>query len=106
MTRLTRPAFFSASAKEPPIRPQPIRPSWLNMVDILVNSVRVQRVAAEHLEEGTLGAQLVERGGHVVLGGVAGQVDEEDVLPLTRAGRARRPGGCPPRRPGWCNRGR
>ena len=31
-TRLTRPAFLSAKANEPPMRPQPIRPSCSNMV--------------------------------------------------------------------------
>ena len=30
-TRLTRPARFNASAKEPPIKPQPIKPNCSNM---------------------------------------------------------------------------
>src|SRR5678815_3641919 len=88
MTRRTMPARLSASANEPPIRPQPITPSCSN-IEWLPLSVGVDGIAAEQLEERTRVVQLLQREGDVGLVGMAVEVDVEVVLPLAGARRPR-----------------
>src|SRR5947209_2176312 len=83
MTRRTMPARLSASANDPPIRPQPITPSCSNMR--WAGSVGIDGVAAEQLEEGAGLVQLLQGEGHVGLIGMAVEIDVEVVLPLSRA---------------------
>ena len=86
MTRLTRPARLSASANEPPIRPQPITPSCSNIVGDSARLSDVDGIGAEQLEEGAQPrAVLRARAATCGWSGWPCEVDVEVVLPLARS---------------------